>query len=441
MTGLPPVTGLLARAGARLAPEAWGQVRGVTGLGLEVVGLDAAVGDLCVVEGAHGETMAEVVGFAQGLLRLMPLDLPHGLAPGDRVRSTGRPLAVRVGDDCLGRVLDGLGRPLDGGAPIRGPERPLLARAPSPLARRRVTEPLATGISAIDGFMTLGKGQRIGVFAGSGVGKSTLTGMIARGSTADVNVVAMVGERGREVGDFLEDSLGPEGLAKTVVVVATSDSPPLLRFKATYAAIAIAEQFRDEGRDVLFLMDSVTRFATAAREIGLTVGEPPTLRGYPPSLFAELPRVVERLGSADRGSITGLFSVLVEGDDLNEPVSDALRGLLDGHVVLDRRIASRALFPAVDVLGSISRLMSRVAAPEHRAAAAVLRRLLSVHAENQDLVQVGAWRRGVDPELDLAIDLRRDLEELCHHGTEVRSFDQTVGRLRELALRVREAGL
>ena len=433
MSFLPDVDHVLGIAERGLKKEAFGQVRAVAGLRIEVVGLESAVGDLCLVQGPQGETPAEVVAFGQGHLILMPLTDTRGISPGDRVYSTSRPLSIRVGPQLLGRVLDGLGEPLDGGPAIRGQERPLLADCPSPLSRPQITDSIETGISSIDGFMTLGKGQRLGIFAGSGVGKSTLTGMLARGSSADVNVIALIGERGREVRDFLEESLGTLGLARSVLIVATSDASPLLRFKATFSAIAVAEYFRDQGKDVLFIMDSVTRFATAAREIGLTVGEPPTLRGYPPSLFAELPRVVERLGNTEQGSITGLFTVLVEGDDFNEPVSDAMRGLLDGHVILDRRIATKSQFPAIHVLQSISRLMSRIVRPDHLEAAQLLRRLMAVYDENRDLIQVGAYRPGIDAELDLAVQLMPHIEALVFHGTEVRPMESTLHGMLQLA--------
>ena len=438
MSFLPAVDQILGIAERGLKKEAFGQVRAVAGLRIEVVGLESAVGDLCLIQGPQGETPAEVVAFGQGHLILMPLTDTRGISPGDRVYSTSRPMSVRVGPQLLGRVLDGLGAPLDGGPVIRGQERSILADCPSPLSRPQILEPIETGIASIDGFMTLGKGQRLGIFAGSGVGKSTLTGMLARGSSADVNVIALIGERGREVKDFLEESLGPEGLAKSVLIVATSDASPLLRFKATFSAITIAEHFRDLGNDVLFIMDSVTRFATAAREIGLTVGEPPTLRGYPPSLFAELPRVVERLGNTEKGSITGLFTVLVEGDDFNEPVSDAMRGLLDGHVILDRGIATKSNFPAVHVLNSISRLQSRIVRPEHLEAAQLLRRLMSTYDENRDLIQVGAYRQGIDKELDLAVQLMPWIEKLIFHGTEVRPMEVTLQGMSELVSQVQD---
>lgn len=405
--------------------EQVGKITGLSGITLEAVGLEAALGELCLIEAKACTVPAEIVGFSRGHAVLMPIGNAYGVAPGDAVRQTGSPLSIRVGDECLGRVLDGLGRPLDGAPPPRGKEMNVQRDPPPPMERQAIVTPLETGISAIDGFLTNGLGQRVGIFAGSGVGKSTLMGMIARGSSSDVNVIALVGERGREVKDFVEDVLGPEGMAKSVLIVATSDASPLLRYKATFSAVTIAEYFRDQGKHVLFMMDSVTRFAAASREIGLAAGEPPTLRGYPPSFFATLPRVVERLGTAGRGSITGMLTVLVEGDDLNEPVSDTVRGLLDGHIVLDRKIAARGNFPAIDILGSVSRLMDRIVPPEAVGRARILRKALSIYEENRDLIQVGAWKRGADPELDLAIDLMPGIQELLYQGSEERSLAET----------------
>ncbi len=405
--------------------EQVGKITGLSGITLEAVGLEAALGELCLISAKSSVVPAEIVGFSRGHAVLMPIGNAYGVAPGDAVRQTGNPLSIRVGDDCLGRVLDGLGQPLDDGPTPRGKEMGVQRDPPSPMERQAIVTPLETGISSIDGFLTNGMGQRIGIFAGSGVGKSTLMGMIARRSSSDVNVIALVGERGREVKDFVEGVLGPEGMAKSVLIVATSDASPLLRYKATFSAVTIAEYFRDQGKHVLFMMDSVTRFAAASREIGLAAGEPPTLRGYPPSFFATLPKVVERLGTAGRGSITGMLTVLVEGDDLNEPVSDTVRGLLDGHIVLDRKIAARGNFPAIDILGSVSRLMDRIVPPEAVGRARILRKALSIYEENRDLIQVGAWKRGADPELDLAIDLMPGIQELLYQGSESRSLVET----------------
>ncbi len=431
MSGLPPLESLMTGAPVS-AGVRYGRVSGMAGISLEAVGLDAALGDICRIRSSCGEVPAEVVGFDEERLVLMPIGDARGVGPGDPVLATGRPLEVRVGPGALGRVLDALGRPLDGGPPVRGKEVPILRDAPPPMSRVPIERPIETGISAIDGFLTMGLGQRTGIFAGSGVGKSTLLGMIAKASSADVNVIALVGERGREVRDFVEEVLGEEGMAKSVLVVSTSDTAPLLRYKAVFTAIAVAEAFRDEGLDVLFMMDSVTRFAAAAREIGLAVGEPPTLRGYPPSFFAVLPKVVERLGTSDCGSITGLFTILVEGDDLNEPVSDTMRGLLDGHFVLDRRIASLGRFPAIDVLASVSRLMPKVTSREHVEAARVIRAMLARHEENKDLIQVGAWQRGADPDLDRAVDAMPEILELLHQGTSRRGAEETMARMAKL---------
>jgi flagellum-specific ATP synthase len=356
-SNLPPrLARAVQRASSFNRPLARGQVRAVNGLSIECVGLRCGVGDLCQIESREGAVPAEVVGFDGDTAVLMALAESRGVTPLDPVHSAARPLLVTVGEGLLGRVVDALGRPLDGGPPLVGPQRPILGDAPPALSRKPIHEPMRTGVSAIDGFLTLGKGQRIGIFAGSGVGKSTLLGQLARNADADVSVIALIGERGREVQEFLTDVLGPEGLARSVVVVATSDMPPMLRHKGPFTAVAIAEAFRRQGQDVLFVMDSVTRFAGAAREIGLSAGEPPTLRGYPPSLFAQLPRLVERLGNDAHGTMTALLTVLVDGGDFDEPVSDALRGYLDGHIVLSRDLADRGRFPAIDVLGSISRL-------------------------------------------------------------------------------------
>lgn len=425
----------LERLGARLGALRPGSVEGrvtsVSGVTLQASGLEAPIGEVCRIHGLHDQILGEVVGFREGRSILMPLGEVGGIGPGARVRPFSRGLAVPAGPGLLGRVVDALGRPLDGKPLPAGPEVPVHRNAPPALERSPIVRPLETGVSCLDGFLTLGRGQRIGIFAGSGVGKSTLLGMICREALADVNVIALVGERGREVGAFLEETLGPEGRARSVVVVATSDMPPLLRYKGPLTACAIAESFRDQGKDVLLVLDSITRFAFAAREIGLAAGEPPTLRGYPPSLFAQLPRLVERLGTAQRGSITGILTVLVEGDDMNEPVADAMRSLLDGHVVLSRELAALGRYPAVDVLRSVSRLMDRVADAGHQAAARSLREVLALYEENRDLVQVGAYRRGADPRLDRALDRIELLEALLR---------QRVGERRPMAETLRAMG-
>lgn len=423
----------LAKAKQNNRPLMQGHVSGISGVAVEAVGLQTGIGDLCTLRSSLGDIPAEVVGFDGTRTILMPLGDCRGIAPLDPVIGHRRPLKVVVGDALLGRVVDGIGRPIDGLGPVHGEERVVNSDAPKALSRKPVCHEIETGSSAIDGFLTCGQGQRIGIFSGSGVGKSTLLGTIAKHGSADVNVIALIGERGREVRDFIEESLGREGMARSVVVVATSDSAPMLRYKGAFSAVTIAEAFREQGMNVMFMMDSVTRFAGAAREIGLAAGEPPTLRGYPPSLFAQLPRLVERLGNDDRGSITGLLTVLVDGDDLNEPVADAMRGYLDGHIVLSRDIAARGRFPAVDVLASISRLMPKICTPERLAAASRVRAMLAHYEEFRDLVQVGAYRKGADPLLDEVLAKLPAIEELLYHGTTVRTSAQTQDLINEIS--------
>lgn len=383
-----------------------GHVDRVTGLVIESRGPRVGVGDLCTIHvGRNGpEVLAEVVGFRGDRVQLMSYGDLRGISQGAEIVATHRPFAVPVGDRFLGRVVDAFGRAIDG---LPDPEvserRAVVAAPPGPLERIRITAPVSTGVRAIDGFMTTGRGQRIGVFSGSGVGKSTLLGMIARNTDADVIVIALVGERGREVREFLEKDLGEEGLARSVVVVSTSDEPALARVKGALSAMTIAEHFRDRGKSVVLLMDSVTRVAMALREIGLSIGEAPTSRGYTPSVFAFLPPFLERAGTTAAGSITGVFTVLVEADDVNDPIGDATRGILDGHVVLSRSLAARNHYPAIDVLGSVSRVMVDVTAAEHREAAGLLRSLLATYAHYEDIVTVGAYRRGQNVELDRAL--------------------------------------
>jgi len=382
-----------------------GRVVKVVGLVVESAGPSAMLGEVCLIRAdrARPPIPAEVVGFRDSRLLLMPLGTMDGIRPGSEVLPTRGPLQVPVSDALLGRVLDGLGRPQDGGPPLpEGALRAVDAPPPPSLSRQRITRPLSTGVRAIDGCLTLGRGQRVGIFAGSGVGKSTLLGMIARVAQADVNVIALTGERGREVRDFLEESLGPSGLRRSVVVAATSDEPALVRIKSALVATAIAEHFRDEGRDVMLMMDSVTRLALAQREVGLAIGEPPATRGYTPSVFALLPRLLERAGTAGRGSITGLYTVLVEGDDMNEPVADAVRGILDGHIVLSRELAHQNHYPAIDILQSVSRVMPAVTSRAHRDAAGRLRSLLAAYREAQDLISIGAYVAGTNPAVDAA---------------------------------------
>ena len=388
-----------------VAPERVGTVTAVRGLALEVAGLPCAVGDhLEVAADAGTPTRAEVVSSARGTLTCMPLGPLAGLRVGQRARAVRGGPHVPTGPALLGRVLDGLGRPIDGKGPLLAPTVRSSDRAPSPMERARIDTPLATGVRALDTLVTLGRGQRIGLFAGSGVGKSSLLSMIARGSEAEVCVIALVGERGREVREFLEDDLGPEGLARSVVVVATSDEPALVRLRAADTATSIAESFRADGAHALLMMDSLTRVAMAQREIGLSAGEPPATRGYPPSAFALLARLLERAGTARSGSVTGIYTVLVDGDDHNEPVADTARSILDGHVVLDRKLAVMGHYPPIDVLGSISRVASKVNPPERTAAATALRRVLAARKAAQDLIDVGAYTRGANPLVDAALD-------------------------------------
>lgn len=390
---------------ARPAPV--GRVRGVVGLSVDVAGTGAAVGELVTVgEGEHA-VLGEVVAAEDGVERLMPLGPVHGLRPGAPARPHGVPLRAPVGRGLLGRVLDGLGRPIDGRGPLDVTRcAPVDGDAPHPVERARVAEPLDLGVRVLDTLVTAGRGQRLGLFAGSGVGKSSLLSMVARGTDAEVSVIALVGERGREVREFLEDDLGPEGLARSVVVVATSDEPPLVRLRSAFVATRIAEQLRDEGAHAVLMMDSLTRVAMAQREIGLSVGEPPATRGYPPSTFALLARLLERAGTGPRGSVTGIYTVLVDGDDHNEPVADAARSILDGHVVLDRRLAVAGHFPAVDALASVSRVASRVTTPERQALARRLRQVMAAGARARDLLDVGAYVAGSDPLVDLAVTHR-----------------------------------
>ncbi|MEZ4649014.1 MAG: FliI/YscN family ATPase [Candidatus Eisenbacteria bacterium] len=388
------------------APEAVGRVVRVAGPLIESIGPVASVGELCRI-GRPGDDMelAEVVGFQGPRLLLMTFGRTHGFHAGAPVWGSGAEIQVPVGAGLLGRVVDALGNPIDDRGPLVKTRMAALdMNAPHPLQRKPIREPLGTGIRAIDAFLTLGKGQRMGVFAGSGVGKSVLLGDIARFTEADVAVVALIGERGREVGEFLRRDLGEEGLSRAVVVVATADQPPLLRVKAAFTATRIAEAFRDQGKQVLLLMDSLTRVAMAQREIGLTRGEPPTTRGYTPSVFSVMPQLLERAGSGEEGSVTGLYTVLVEGDDMNDPIADAARSILDGHVVLSRKLANKGHFPAIDVLSSISRLATEVSSPDHLNAQRQVRRWLAAYADSEDLIQLGAYARGADPAVDEAID-------------------------------------
>lgn len=386
-----------------------GKISQAIGLTLEATGPRVRLGELCYIKTnyAGGQLVpAEVVGFKDKKILLMPLGNLEGIGPGSELLATGTTLRVQVGMELRGRVLNGLGEIIDDKGRIKSElTYPVINPPPSPLKRQRITTELPVGIKVIDGLITVGKGQRMGILAGSGVGKSTLIGMIARNTEADINVIALIGERGREVRDFLERDLGEEGLARSVVVVATSDQPALVRLKGAFVATSIAEYFRDQGMDVLLLMDSLTRFALAQREVGLAIGEPPATRGYTPSVFALLPKLLERAGTAEKGSITGLYSVLVEGDDLNEPVTDAVRGIVDGHIALNRNMAAINLYPAVDVGQSISRVMIDVVSPEHMADANRFRSILATYEEARDLIDIGAYKKGSNPRIDEAINL------------------------------------
>jgi FliI/YscN family ATPase len=387
----------------------YGRVTRVVGLVIEAAGLDTGLGELCRITSVGDErsVLAEVVGFHERGVLLMPLADIGGLHPGSMVQPLGRSFGVDVGPGLLGRVLNGLGHPIDGLGKLETRERvPLMAEPPHPLDRRMITEPLETSVRAIDGLLTIGRGQRVGIFSGSGVGKSTLLGMIARQAKADVNVIALLGERGREVRDFIEHALGPEGLARSVLIVATGDQAALVRARGALVATSIAEYFRDQGKQVLLMLDSVTRVAMAWREIGLAVGEPPTTKGYPPSVFASLPRLLERAGNGVTGGITGVYTVLVDGDDFNDPVADAARSILDGHIVLTRRLAGAGHFPAIDVLESKSRVRDQIIDPAQRNQANEVLRLQAALREKEDLLLVGAYQKGSDPAVDTALRLR-----------------------------------
>lgn len=416
----------MGRASATLPIERRGIVAALGGLGIRVEGLSIPVGALCRIGSGNEQELGEVVGVEGATAIVAPFGDLRGLCVGDPVFSDGLPLRVPVGDGLLGRILDPLGRPLDGGPEVRAPRRSLHRESPPPMTRRPIREMFQTGVSAIDAFTTLGRGQRIGMFAGSGVGKSTLLGSVVRGCEAERRVVCLLGERGREVSEFVHEVLGPEGLASSVVIVATADSPAPVRVAGGYAAVTMAESFREAGHDCLFVLDSITRFATAVREIGLAAGEPPTLRGYPPSLFARIPSLVERLGNDAHGTITALLTVLVEGDDHDEPVADAVRGHLDGHLVLTRELAERNHYPAIDVLRSVSRVAPKVVPTELRGICDRARKILSTWEEGRDLVRVGAWRKGADPDLDEAVEKAPRIEEVLRQAaTEGRPAEQT----------------
>ena len=384
-----------------------GRVNQVIGMVLESLGPGIPVGSICEVSvfKGKGKILAEVVGFREGRVLLMPLGEMRGVEPGSAIRLVGGQAGVVVAESLLGRVIDGLGNPMDGKGPLQ-PEAqyPLYAEPLNPMDRERILEPVDVGVRAINGLLTLGKGQRIGILAGSGVGKSTLLGMIARHTAADISVIALIGERGRELKDFIERDLGPEGLARSVVVVATSDQPPLVRMRGAYLATAISEFFRDRGRDVILMMDSVTRFAMSSREVGLAIGEPPTSRGYTPSVFGQLPKLLERAGTCmGKGSITGIYTVLVEGDDMNEPIADAVRSIVDGHIILSRDLASQGHYPSIEVMGSISRCMTDVVPKDQVRVAHKFLEVMSTYRRSEDLINIGAYAKGSNPKIDNAI--------------------------------------
>lgn len=411
-----------------------GIVSKVIGLTIEVEGIKSFVGEVCTIynEKNHPVT-CEVVGFREKNVILMPLGELIGIAPGCRVVPEGIPLSVKCSDELFGKVLDGLGQPLDEEEISIGTVYPLDTEPPDPLKRRRIKDVIPTGIRAIDGFITCGEGQRIGIFAGSGVGKSTTLGMIARYAEADVNVIALIGERGREVKDFIEKDLGEEGMKKSIIVCATSDKPALVRLKGAFTATAIAEYFRDKGNKVILMMDSVTRFAMAQREIGLAIGEPPATKGYTPSVFAKLPRLMERAGMSDKGSITAFYTVLVDGDDFNEPIADAVRGILDGHIVLSRALAAKNHYPAIDILSSISRLMSEVAEDEHKKAASFARDLLATYKNSEDLINIGAYVKGSNEKVDTSIQYYDDIIGYLKQGMkEHMTFSESVESLKNI---------
>lgn len=415
--------------------QLYGRVKQVIGLVIESIGPAVSIGDLCYIYQKDGNPIsAEVVGFREEKVLLMPLGEMRGIAPGNLVVSNGQPLMIDVGDDLLGRVVDGLGRVKDAESLTCCQDKyPVVNKAPDPLRRRRISEPLVTGIRVIDTLLTCGKGQRMGIFSGSGVGKSVLLGMIARHSKADVNVIALIGERGREVKDFLETNLGAEGLKRSVVVVATSDQPALVRINGALVASSIAEYFRDRGRDVILMMDSVTRLAMAQREVGLAIGEPPTTKGYTPSVFSLLSRLLERSGMAERGSITGFYTVLVEGDDMDEPISDSVRSILDGHIILSRDLADVGHYPPVDVLKSISRLMIDIVSTEHLNAAYRMKDILAVYRKAEDLINIGAYVDGSNPQIDRAKKLIESVNTFLKQGiTERAEYEQSILQMKRI---------
>lgn len=413
-----------------------GRVTKVVGLTIESVGPDAKLNDLCrIFVGGNREqaVMAQVVGFRDKHLLLTPFDSVDGIGIGAVVENTKAPLTIPVGEALLGHTLDGIGRPTDVDELYLSAEYPVDSTPPEPMDREIISDVLPLGVKAVDGLITVGKGQRIGIFAGSGVGKSTLMGMFARNTKADINVIALIGERGREVREFIERDLGPEGMKRSVVVVATSDKPASIRKCAAKTATAVAEYFRDQGKDVLLMMDSLTRFSMAQREIGLAAGEPPVTRGYPPSVYSEMPKLLERAGNSDKGSITGLYTVLVDGDDFNEPITDTARGILDGHIVLSRKLAQMNHYPAIDVLASISRVMSAIATKEHKQMAGKLKNVMATYQEAEDLINIGAYKTGSNKQIDYAISKIDQVNDfLCQSTEDKYDFDEIVDALKQM---------
>lgn len=413
-----------------------GKVDKIIGLVIESTGPLSSIGDACIIYSQNGKKCikAEVVGFRENKVLLMPFEDINGIGPGSIVESTGDMLRIHVGPELLGRIIDGFGRPIDDGGEFKGMASYSVTQEPAnPLSRPRIQQRIHFGVKAIDGLLTCGRGQRMGIFAGSGVGKSTLMGMIARNIESDVNVIALVGERGREVRDFIDKDLGAEGMKRSVLVVATSDQPAMMRLKCAFTATTIAEYFKDRGKNVFLIMDSLTRFAMAQREIGLAIGEPPVARGYTPSIYALLPKLLERSGNFQEGSITGIYTVLVEGDDTEEPISDTVRSIIDGHIVLSRSIAMRNHYPAIDILASISRLMSEIVSEEHLALAAKLRSILSIYNDNFDLISIGAYKSGTNPELDDAVAKMSQVDAFLTQAVkESFTYEETIGQMKSI---------
>ncbi len=413
-----------------------GKVSKIVGLTIESIGPDANLNDVCSIKSKDNPNLvvkAEVVGFKDKRILLMPFESVDGIGPGSIVENTGSVLTIKVGNDILGKTVDGLGRPIDDREIVGGEYQKVEAMPPDPMSREIIHEILPLGVKAVDGLITVGKGQRIGIFAGSGVGKSTLLGMFARNTKADINVIALIGERGREVREFIERDLGEEGMRRSVVVVATSDKPALIRNKAAKTATAIAEYFRDQGKDVLLMMDSLTRFSMAQREIGLASGEPPVTRGYPPSVYSEMPKLLERAGTSDKGSITGLYTVLVDGDDFNEPITDTARSILDGHIMLSRKLGHKNHYPAIDVLQSISRVMSQIVPKDHKKVAGELKNVLASYNEAEDLINIGAYKSGTNKNIDFAISKIDLVNEFLMQGTDEKfQFEDEIAMMKAI---------